>query len=389
MIAVGSITAYPAPKDGIDGISIKGDTGLTGLSIRNTEWIAGVYYRNDTSITATERYLDYAIIVGSGDFQDGVGTNYSIYQAKAAHNGVISSATNKPGTGTNWGTYWEKINVLKPVFTPILLASLIKASQIDVDNVIADGIFGKELDVQDAVISNLTVINATVTGTIYANAGRIGGFEIGSGRIGSVASADGSGGSLAIYSNFFRVGGSSGYVLFGDNVIPATAGGAFNATGRIVNQTYNQGAGWGFDACNTGLYISVSGGTKNFGIDSNAALKAPAFINTKVKYLVFGTSYSIDLSQYSIFMCYAASDKNVIMPDEASIAKQFSLSSLPSDFGCIFTFHVIEGSSTIILNNVIDWNTTPINLKLLQGDSVQLLVTKFPNFHYQIINHTD
>ena len=386
MKAIGSVFMYPAPKD---GISIKGDTGLTGLSIRNTEWIAGVYYRNDTSITATERYLDYAIIVGSGDFQDGVGTNYSIYQAKATHNGVISSAANKPGTGTNWGTYWEKINVLKPVFTPILLASLIKASQIEVDAVIADGIFGKELDVQDAVISNLTVINATVTGTIYANAGRIGGFEIGSGRIGSVASAEGSGGSLAIYSNFFRVGGSSGYVLFGDNVIPATAGGAFNATGRIVNQTYNKGAGWGFDACNTGLYISVSGGTKNFGIDSNAALKAPAFINTKVKYLVFGTSYSIDLSQYSIFMCYASSAKNVVMPDESSIARQFSLSSLPSDFGCIFTFHVIGGSSDITLNDVIDRNMSSINLRLSQGDSAQVLVTKFPNFHYQIINHTN
>ena len=146
MIAVGSITAYPAPKDGIDGISIKGDTGLTGLSIRNTEWVSGVYYRNDTSITATERYLDYAIIVGSGDFQDGVGTNYSIYQAKAAHNGVISSATNKPGTGTNWGTYWEKINVLKPVFTPILLASLIKASQIDVDNLIVKNVFAQDAD---------------------------------------------------------------------------------------------------------------------------------------------------------------------------------------------------------------------------------------------------
>ena len=169
MIAVGSITAYPAPKDGIDGISVKGDTGLTGLSIRNTEWIAGVYYRNDTSITATERYLDYAIIVGSGDFQDGVGTNYSIYQAKATHNGVISSATNKPGTGTNWGTYWEKINVLKPVFTPILLASLIKASQIEVDAVIADGIFGKDLDVENAILRNLTVNRLGTTANPYAN----------------------------------------------------------------------------------------------------------------------------------------------------------------------------------------------------------------------------
>lgn len=61
-----------------------------------------------------------------------------------------------------------------------------------------------------------------------------------------------------------------------------------------------------------GFYISVSGGTKNFGIDSNAALKAPAFINTRVKYLVFGTSYLIDLSQYSVFMCYAASAKTLL-----------------------------------------------------------------------------
>ena len=231
---------------------------------------------------------------------------------------------------------------------------------------------------------------AEITGTINATSGTIGGFNIESNHIGSTTTANNdSGGNLSIYNNFFRVGGNNGYVLFGDNVIPATAGGAFNATGRIVNKTYNSGSQWGFDACNTGLYISVSGGTKNFGIDSDAALKAPAFINTKVKYLVFGTTYSIDLSQYSIFMCYAASAKSVTMPDEASIAKQFSLSNLPSDFGCIFTFHVIGGSSDITLNNVIDWNMASINLRLVQGDSVQLLVTKFPNFHYQIISHTD
>ena len=237
---------------------------------------------------------------------------------------------------------------------------------------------------------NLTSTSANITGNIVANSGSIGGFTISSGRIGSSTNYDNpDGGDLAIYSNLFRVGGSNGYVMFGDNVIPSTSGGAFNATGRIVNKTYNKYSGWGFDTANYGLFIDVTNGTKNFGIESNAALKAPAFINTKVKYLVFGTSYSIDLSQYSVFMCYAASAKNVIMPDEAAIARQFSLSSLPSDFGCIFTFHVIGGSSDIILNNVIDWNMSSINLRLAQGDSAQLLVTKFPNFHYQIINHTD
>ena len=232
---------------------------------------------------------------------------------------------------------------------------------------------------------------AEINGTINAISGTIGGFNIESDHIGSTTKANNdSGGNLSIYSNFFRVGGNSGYVLFGDNVIPATSGGAFNATGRIVNKTYNNGSQWGFDACNTGLYISVSGGTKNFGIDSDAALKAPAFINTKVGYLLFdGGTYSIDLSQCSVFMCNATENKLVSMPSEAAIAKQFSLSSLPSDFGCIFTFHVIGGSSDITLNNVIDWNTSSINLRLVQGDSAQVLVTKFPNFHYQIINHTN
>lgn len=230
---------------------------------------------------------------------------------------------------------------------------------------------------------------AEINGTIHATSGTIGGFNIESDHIGSTTAANNnSGGNLSIYNNFFRVGGNNGYVLFGDNVIPAINAG-FNATGRIVNQTINQGAQWGFDACNTGLYIKVSGGTRNFGIDSDAALKAPAFINTKVNYLVFGTTYSIDLSQYSIFMCYAASAKSVTMPSEAAIAKQFSLSNLPSDFGCIFTFHVIGGSSDITLNGIIDWNMASVNLRLSQGDSVQLLVTKFPNFHYQIINHTN
>lgn len=134
----------------------------------------------------------------------------------------------------------------------------------------------------------------------------------------------------------------------------------------------------------------MSGGTKNFGIDSDAAIKAPAFINTKVGYLLFdGATYSIDLSQYSVFMCNATENKLVNMPSEAAIAKQFSLSSLPSDFGCVFTFTVIGGSSDITLNNVIDWNMSSINLRLVQGDSVQILVTKVPNFHYKIINHTN
>ena len=314
----------------------------------------------------------------ASDAQNKINTAQSTAESALTNAGTANLSIGTLQNNLGQMAYQNMVSLAK-LDSTIVEGGYFKTSLIDANTIITGSLLATKIAATDITTTRLTVSEGCT----------VGGFAIGNGRIGSIASATGDGGELAIYSNFFRVGGSDGYVMLGNNVIPATAGGAFNATGRIVNQTVNQGAYWGYDACNTGLYISVSGGTKNFGIDSNAALKAPAFINTRVKYLVFGTTYSIDLSQYSIFMCYAASAKSVTMPDEASIAKQFSLSSLPSDFGCVFTFTVIGGSSDITLNNVIDWNMSSINLRLVQGDAVQLLVTKFPNFHYKIINHTD
>ena len=82
---------------------------------------------------------------------------------------------------------------------------------------------------------SIETTNGKFTGEIDSSKGKIGGFEIGNGRIGSVADSHGSGGGLAIYDDFFRVGGSKGYVMFGNDVIPPSAGGAFTAVGRIVN----------------------------------------------------------------------------------------------------------------------------------------------------------
>lgn len=118
---------------------------------------------------------------------------------------------------------------------------------------------------------SIETTNGKFTGEIDSSKGKIGGFEIGNGRIGSVADSHGSGGGLAIYDDFFRVGGSKGYVMFGDDVIPSSAGGAFTAVGRIVNSAPNIYGNYGFDQANYGLFIDVTGGTKNYGISSNAA----------------------------------------------------------------------------------------------------------------------
>lgn len=221
----------------------------------------------------------------------------------------------------------------------------------------------------------------------------VGGFEIAAGRIGSVATAQGSGGSLAIYDNFIRVGGSNGYVMFGNDVIPSYAGGAFTATGRIVNNHPNTYGNYGLDQANYGLFIDVSGGTKNYGICSNAALMAPAFINTKANILTFGSSsYSVDFSQHNIILMYynksGYSGTEVTLPTEASIASKFGLSALPDDFATMVTFRVRTGSLPITLKGIYDHNENLTDYKMAAGDSVIVLITKIDGFRYQILNHS-
>lgn len=237
--------------------------------------------------------------------------------------------------------------------------------------------------------------NGKFTGEIESYKGTIGGFTIGNGRIGSEATQSGEGGSLAIYSNFFRVGGNDGYVMFGNDVIPGTAGGAFTATGRIVNEHPNTYGNYGFDQANYGLFIHVSGGTKNYGIWSNAALMAPSFVNTKAKILTFdpnATSYSVDFSQANVILMYFKKDKSsgvkVTLPSESSVAEKFGLTELPEDFATVVTFRVRAGSLPITLDGIYDHNENLTNYKMAEGDSVTVLISKVDGFRYQILNHS-
>lgn len=235
--------------------------------------------------------------------------------------------------------------------------------------------------------------NGVFKGEIEATSGTIGGFEIGRNRIGAVASQTGSGGSLAIYENFFRVGGDSGCVMLGNDVIPASAGGAFSAAGRVVNRKQNTGAQWGFDTANYGLFIDVSGGTKNYGVSSNAALIAPSFVGTKAGILTFDSgSYKVDFSQHNVILMYYNdpnySGMNVELPSELSVARQFGLSVLPDDFAATVTFRVRPGSKRITLQGIYNHNEALVDYGMEAGDSVAVLITKIDGFRYQILNHS-
>lgn len=218
--------------------------------------------------------------------------------------------------------------------------------------------------------------------------GSIGGFELANGRIGSEATASGGGGSLSIYSDMIRVGGTSSYVLIGKNVVPATASG-FTAAGRIINNQTNTYGGYGFDVANYGLFIEVSGGTKNYGLKSNAPLMATAFIGTKIGSLnITGSTYKIDFSQNNIFFIYASSAYNVTLPDESQVASMFGMSSLPSDFGLMLVFRCLAGSKNVTLAGIYDQNGSVQSYTLAVGDSIILLVAKVPYFGYFLINYT-
>ena len=219
--------------------------------------------------------------------------------------------------------------------------------------------------------------------------GSIGGFELANGRIGSEATASGGGGSLSIYSDMIRVGGTSSYVLIGKNVVPATASG-FTAAGRIINNQTNTYGGYGFDVANYGLFIEVSGGTKNYGLKSNAPLMATAFIGTKIGRLnITGSTYKIDFSQNNIFFIYASSAYNVTLPDESQVASMFGMSSLPSDFGLMLVFRCLAGSKNVTLAGIYDQNGSVQSYTLAVGDSIILLVAKVPYFGYFLINYTN
>lgn len=244
---------------------------------------------------------------------------------------------------------------------------IVKAEYIDVDNLKV-----KHLDGAEGSLER----------------GSIGGFELANGRIGSEATASGGGGSLSIYSDMIRVGGTSSYVLIGKNVVPATASG-FTAAGRIINNQTNTYGGYGFDVANYGLFIEVSGGTKNYGLKSNAPLMATAFIGTKIGRLnITGSTYKIDFSQNNIFFIYASSAYNVTLPDESQVASMFGMSSLPSDFGLMLVFRCLAGSKDVTLAGIYDQNGSVQSYTLAVGDSIILLVAKVPYFGYFLINYT-
>lgn len=354
------------------------------------KWESNITYTSDEN---SKPYVEY-----KGEF-------YYLNTMKAPVG--VDPATDIAQNKGNW-VYMEKF---KAIFTEVLFADFAKLGSFVIfgDYLISqhgvDSSNRPSTDYQkfpkgftpnlliNAKTGEFEANKAKIKGHIDAYRGTIGGFEISDGRIGAKVEAgeDEAFGSLALYKDFLRVGGKNGYAMLGDNVLPLSLGGAFNATGRIVNNTPNTGAQWGFDSSNYGLLIDVKGGSKNYGINSNAPLLAPANISTKVAKWNFDFStYTIDFSQASIFLMYRAryGDINITMPTESSIASQFGMTSLPVGFGFIFTVVAAGGTSKIILNGLYDRNHKLSNFEFTEGNNATILAHKtIDGFEYQLLNY--
>lgn len=109
--------------------------------------------------------------------------------------------------------------------------------------------------------------------------------------------------------------------------------------------------------------------------------------------LTFGSgNYTVDFSQHNIILLYynqPGYDRvEVTLPTEYSVAHQFGLNSIPSDFAAVVTFRVRPGSKNIILKGIYDHNENMVNYEMASGDSVMVLITKVDGFRYQILNHS-
>lgn len=170
-------------KDGEQGAS-----GLQGCILRTSEWASGVQYRNDEALTSGTRFLDIAVVTQSA-------TAFTAYKCKQTH---TSSSTNKPGSGSSWNTYWERFNMMVPVYTPLIMAqnALLRFTQTNQllvmkadGTTVAAGMGGGDFPIwagaqnpEDApfrvsIAGKLYAIDAEITGIIKSTGGRfIGGI---------------------------------------------------------------------------------------------------------------------------------------------------------------------------------------------------------------------
>lgn len=243
-------------KDGTPGLQ-----GLQGCIYRRSKFATGFMFRNDSELeTAGLRYIDLVYLMSE---QNSVlASKAKWFRCRETHHSSEDNAPQLTSKGTEpWLKYWEPLNDLEPIYTPLLLAddaiiTLMQSNQILItndDGVVTAGFSGSNsgkkiriwagsqlpddapfrVDVFGALFSS----NANITGKITATSGKIAGFNI-------------FGNSLTNGPEFdndaciiFRNDTYHTFAGIGGNILPATS--AMRAVARFENEDNNDFWGLG------------------------------------------------------------------------------------------------------------------------------------------------
>lgn len=121
-------------KDGTPGLQ-----GLQGCIYRRSKFATGFMFRNDSELeTAGLRYIDLVYLMSE---QNSVlASKAKWFRCRETHHSSEDNAPQLTSKGTEpWLKYWEPLNDLEPIYTPLLLAddaiiTLMQSNQILITN---------------------------------------------------------------------------------------------------------------------------------------------------------------------------------------------------------------------------------------------------------------
>lgn len=253
----------------------KGDPGYQGCIIRLTEWVSGVEYRNDADLESDSlRYIDIVTVYENN--------RQLKFQCRQTH---TSSNSNKPSGGTT-STYWQQLNDMVPIYTPLLFAEnavinflqgmefVVHNSKTDIsENTIIAGLVGGDIPLfvgsntpdnapfRVAKDGSFTATKANIIGRIEATSGKIGNFTIGNDYWLQSSLSPSSGKDCSLFMSAARItleNIDDNYKnTFDVSAYPTSTMGAVNHSVLTVNT--NRKSSQDINYYNIGIYISAEG----------------------------------------------------------------------------------------------------------------------------------
>lgn len=253
----------------------KGDPGYQGCIIRLTEWVSGVEYRNDADLESDSlRYIDIMTVYENN--------RQLKFQCRQTH---TSSNSNKPSGGTT-STYWQQLNDMVPIYTPLLFAEnavinflqgmefVVHNSKTDIsENTIIAGLVGGDIPLfvgsntpdnapfRVAKDGSFTATKANIIGRIEATSGKIGNFTIDNDYWLQSSLSPSSGKDCSLFMSAARItleNIDDNYKnTFDVSAYPTSTMGAVNHSVLTVNT--NRKSSQDINYYNIGIYISAEG----------------------------------------------------------------------------------------------------------------------------------